>query len=387
VILLARTLGPEKQGIIAILIASQQILTLLFDFGVSSAKTYYVSSGLLDISRAQELELRLISIITFFISVVILLVYFMDLSIFKGIELHNFVLLGITVIISILSGWALSVPLSFQNYDTYNLAMLSQSISYAIVISVTAFLSFLNMDAILVAIIISNIVSMLIARMHCEVLVKPERSIQLRDLVRYGSHNVAADIITMGNYRASYFACNSFLGAAETGIYALSVSLMEKLWVVSQSITTIYLPKLAADSNGGVKSKTIMLWPALLVMAITFMLGLVLLLFIFFFSDAVFGNKYHRLAEVALALFIGIVAWSGVRVIAVQYAAFGMPIINLIVTSFCLLANILQLFFYSNISVNRLAIITSTSYLVALIFIILFSVIYNEKIHFKNRLD
>lgn len=376
-VIIARNLGPEKQGALAILIALQQILVLVFDFGFSSAKTYYIAIGELSIRRAKELETRHIAITTVALSIILVLLHTIDLNMFSEVTASSFVLLGVSVVVLITSGWALIVPLSFQNYDAYNLAMLSQSLSYAILISATSLLSVLNIDFVLISVILSNIVCIVVAQGRYKTGEKICDEVKFTDFIRYGLHNVAADLVTVINYRISYFACNSMLGAGKTGIYALSVSLMEKLWVVSQSLVTIYLPKLAADSMSSDSSHTIKIRPALLVMAATSLLGFIALLFLFFLAETIFGAKYHGLTEIAAALLFGIVAWAGVRVIAVQYSALGMPRVNLLVTSFCLCLNIIQILSSSNMSLVKMAMISSASYITSLIVIIILSARHN----------
>ena len=115
------------------------------------------------------------------------------------------------------------------------------------------------------------------------------------------------------------------------GIYTVGLQLVEKLWLPSQAVSTILLPKLSHQLNdekdGSVAQLTLNI--ARLTLIFTFIIALFFVLLLPFLINILFGIQYSDAIGVALLLLPGILAWTPSRVLANDLAARGFANINL----------------------------------------------------------
>jgi len=69
------------------------------------------------------------------------------------------------------------------------------------------------------------------------------------DLINYGYKGYLGNLAQFLNYRLDMFFVGFFLGAVQVGYYAISVAVVERLWLLPQSIATVLFPKVSSSNE------------------------------------------------------------------------------------------------------------------------------------------
>lgn len=67
----------------------------------------------------------------------------------------------------------------------------------------------------------------------------------LKDCFKIGLINQSAHLITMINFRISYYFLNSLVDSAAVGIYSNAISLIESSWIITRSVALVQYSKIA----------------------------------------------------------------------------------------------------------------------------------------------
>lgn len=160
----------------------------------------------------------------------------------------------------------------------------------------------------------------------------------LREVVRYAAPLYAGNLVQFLNYRLDVFLVAAFVGVREVGLYALAVGLGQLLWIVSNSMATVLLPRVASSSPvEGARQ-------AAQLTRITLFSGLVgvvpLALIASPLVHLVYGQAYAEAVPMLLALLPGVVAFIAVAVPAAYIVGLGHARINVIVSVIGLFATL-----------------------------------------------
>jgi O-antigen/teichoic acid export membrane protein len=149
----------------------------------------------------------------------------------------------------------------------------------------------------------------------------------------------AANLAQFLNYKLDVFVVGYFAGRESVGRYTLAVSLAQLLWLMSSSVASVLLPKVAASSDPDVivdhttRVCRLSLWAtaagalALAVMAIPVI-------------PVVYGEAFRPSIMALLCILPGIVVFSVATVLAAFIAGKGKPQLNLMVSGLSLIVTI-----------------------------------------------
>lgn len=182
----------------------------------------------------------------------------------------------------------------------------------------------------------------------------------------------AANTAQFLNYKLDVFVVGFFAGATSVGRYTLAVSLGQLLWLMSNSVASVLLPKVAAatDVAQSVRHTTrvarLSLW-ATAVCALA--LGLLA-------SQAIpllYGEAFRPSVAALFWLLPGITLFSIVNVLAAYIAGIGKPKLNLLVSSLSLIITIgLDLALIPRFNIVGAAIASTVSYSFSALMLIIF---------------
>ena len=189
--------------------------------------------------------------------------------------------------------------------------------------------------------------------------------------LRYGYKAHLSNILTFVNYRADIFLINLLISPVFAGIYVISVAMSEKLWLISQVVSTVILPKLcelhAEEEVRRQLTPLIARWMLVLVtIAACFfaILGPSMIKFLF-------GNEYLGAAVPFLFLLPGIVLASITKVLANDIAARGRPELNMYTSFVVIIINIVgNLYFIPLWGLFGAAIATTFAYSVQAVLLV-----------------
>lgn len=181
----------------------------------------------------------------------------------------------------------------------------------------------------------------------------------------YGWKAHLSNIITTINYRADLFLVNLLLTPQAAGVYAISVQLAERLSILSQSVSTVLLPRLSAlNAVGGGASRLTQVAARWVILA-SAVLALVVAILVPLGVPLVFGWQYSGAIVPLLILLPGVVLGSGARVLASDIAARGKPHINMYIALVVVAVNIVgNLLLVPRLGIAGASVATTCAYLV-----------------------
>jgi O-antigen/teichoic acid export membrane protein len=198
---------------------------------------------------------------------------------------------------------------------------------------------------LIIANLISQVIVLCITISRLRALLGPKDSDEppvkfFRKTLGYGWKAHLSNILAFVNYKADILLTNFFLGPAAVGIYVIAVALAEKLWIVSQAVSTVILPRLSQLSSEEDKRKRITPMVTRWVLAVTFVCALLLSVIAGPFIALVFGKDYIEALLPLWILLPGIVMTSASRVMANDIAARGRPEFNMYISVVVVVVNL-----------------------------------------------
>lgn len=136
------------------------------------------------------------------------------------------------------------------------------------------------------------------------------------------------------------FLVNGFLNPVAVGFYSIGVALVEKLWLISQSASTVLFPRVAAETDEQRRkdftpmvARTVLWVTALGAIALAFVSHWIVLL--------LYSEAFLPSVRPLQILLLGVVALSVTRVLANDIAGRGRPILNTYVSVATLGSNVI----------------------------------------------
>ncbi|HKR14219.1 MAG TPA: polysaccharide biosynthesis C-terminal domain-containing protein [Pyrinomonadaceae bacterium] len=182
----------------------------------------------------------------------------------------------------------------------------------------------------------------------------------------------AANLAQFLNYKLDVFVVGFFAGTASVGRYTLAVSLGQLLWLMSNSVATVLLPKIAASTDDGVSIRHTARVTRLSVWA-TAICGLALGVLATQAIPLAYGEAFRPSVMALLWLLPGIVLFSIANVLAAYIAGIGKPRLNLLVSGVSLIVTIsLDLLLIPRLNIVGAAIASTVSYSLSALLLIVF---------------
>ncbi len=334
-VLIARILGSKQMGQYTLAILLPTLLSQIITCGLQSINIYAVGRRLLNEKQALYCNIVLLLILSLLTSIILFFaVYFYGGYFFNDMPIH---LLYISIIALLPQTFFTVLPSLIQaieNFKWFNILCVVQPITIFIS-SIIAILLASNVESILNAYIISHWITFFVLLLIVIKLIKPERFPIINFLskfIMYGFRSHLSNIITLLNYRSSLLILGYFTTPITVGIYSVGMQLVEKLWLPSQAVSTVLLPRLSNQLGEGRDTKKISkltLDCARLTFIITILISIVFVLLLPFIIHFLFGTEYSQAFYVVVLLLPGILAWTPSRILANDLAARGFAELNL----------------------------------------------------------
>jgi O-antigen/teichoic acid export membrane protein len=134
------------------------------------------------------------------------------------------------------------------------------------------------------------------------------------------------------NYRMDIYFVNFFLTPVASGLYAVAVKLGERMWLLSQAVSTVIFPRLSALKNSDAKKRDITPIASRIVLLFTGILCLLVASFANYIIPVLFGQEFAKAVLPLLILLPGIAVLASSRIVANDFAARGKPEWNLYIS-------------------------------------------------------
>ena len=249
-VVVARRLGPNGTGEIALLIALLEVLAALFGFGLTSGITYLTSRGdwaAQDAFRESQQAAAVLGLL----GVAVGLGFYAATrdGLFAGIALVSAVL-GIGHLPFTLGRvFTGAIAIARERYEAYAAFELFGT---AVMIGVAVPLTFVwGVNGALAGIFAARVAAFAAATIwavrYGRVAQRPPqaRPGRLREAAAFGSRAWGATLLQLVNYRLDLFLVAAFVSRAETGKYSVALSVTALAWVLPSALETVIFPRTA----------------------------------------------------------------------------------------------------------------------------------------------
>ena len=379
-VLIARSVGPAGKGSLDLIIATAALLAMVLSLSLPQGVTFIVAQGKVATSVIAS-QLVLVSILQAIIAlIVLLLLTFTDyfhlflpnwgLWIVAGVVVYVWIDMLAKFWAAILTG---QQQIAIVNNSEF-VGRVSQFVGLFILVGVLYLtgrqlsVGFLFLVALAAATLINILLLLSLApKFHFS-----RDLTALRGALDFAVPCYAANVAQFLNYKLDVFVVGFFAGAASVGRYTLAVSLGQLLWLMSNSVASVLLPKVAASTDDGgsirhtVRVTRLSLWA-------TAVCGLALAVLATQAIPLLYGEAFRPSVMALVWLLPGIVIFSVANVLAAYIAGIGKPKLNLLVSGISLIVTIsLDLVLIPNLNIVGAAIASTVSYSLSALLLIVF---------------
>jgi O-antigen/teichoic acid export membrane protein len=345
-VIIARVFGPQGNGQYAVALLLPIFLMTFLNLGVAPANVYHLGAGKVTILTALKVSVKLWFILAVFgIGVGFVIVYFGAKIFFPGVEVQLLWLSLLVFPLSLLQGFLVSIFQGLQRFSEYNFVLLVQPVVTLVLIAGGISAGIRQIDYVIVVYIAGIVIAILLSAYYF--VTSKAKNTGLQDdvgytssAVNYGLKSNLSNILAYVNYKADIFLVNYLLGTSSAGIYLVAVQLVERLWLLSGSFSTILLPRLSQLHTEENKRKLITPIICRWVFAITLIGSVFLGILSFPLIRLLFGEAYMDAIVPLLLLLPGILAGSGAKILANDIASRGRPELNMYTAWAVLVINI-----------------------------------------------
>jgi O-antigen/teichoic acid export membrane protein len=330
--IVAQWLGPEGKGTLALALLVPGMLGIFLSGGIGLANVYFAGSRRLDMAAltANSVGITLLVTILGFGVVITLAALGLLQALVPGIPGWIVLVAMLGFPTGLLSGFLSSILQGLQRIVTVNLINLSQGVltlALTLLLVIACKLEILGAVLAPVAAGALSLIILGILLYREGIALTPSWSYPvLRSTLSFGLQGQVGNVLQFFNYRLDIFILNYFLGAANVGIYTISVRLAELLWYLPDAVGFVILPTAAATKSEEMNTFTPRVFRITLGLTA---LGALILAFVgrpvinIVFSPA-FSGAYLPL----LVLLPGVIFLGGAKVLANEIAGRGYPKYN-----------------------------------------------------------
>ncbi|MEO9811126.1 MULTISPECIES: oligosaccharide flippase family protein [Marinobacter] len=344
-VLIARIYGPEGNGVYTVALIFPAMLASFLNLGISPANVYYLGAGKVSPSvawRSSFLIFSAITVLGLFVGSFMIIVF--SEQWFPGVSFPSLWVALLVFPVALLQSIISSFFQGLQNFRKFNSILLLQPFLTLLGIALLMFLGFHEITLLLCAYLLASIVTLIIARFllqpYLSITNYPDFNRYSLTMLNYGYKAHLSNILAFVNYKSDIFLVNMFLGPAGAGIYTIAAQISERLWLLSQAVSTVLLPRLSQLSSDESKRKQLTPLLTRWVLWITCLGGIFLATVAYPLIVWVFGEEFSSAYWALVLLLPGMIAGSASRILANDIAARGRPELNMYTSFIVVVLNI-----------------------------------------------
>ncbi len=351
-VILARALGAEGRGQLAVIMLLPALLSIFLNLGVSPTNIFYISSKSVPTNVAIRTNIYLALFLSCLgVSMSAPLLLFKSNTLFPGSSL-SLLLFGIALFpIMLMDSFLVSIINGQQRFREYAIISLLAPFLYLVALIIFVWVLEVGVIGAVISKLAVSVVSLLVLflffrKYFGQPCSKQEIVNYSKQCFNYGGRTYLSNIMAFVNYRADLFILNLFLIPENLGVYAISVTLAESLWLLSKGISTVLLPKLSELHGDEGKRKMLTPFIARWVFLLTFAAAAVAAIVIPYAIKILYGTEFMPGVTIFRILLIGIVLGAFARVLANDIAARNFPQYNFYTAIAVVLLNVSMNFIF-----------------------------------------
>jgi O-antigen/teichoic acid export membrane protein len=369
-ILIARSIGPGEKGHLDLIIATSTLLVMVLSLSLQAGATFVVARGGVNM-RLLALKLLIFAVLQGLTAGIFLTVlrYADRSSLLIPNTSGNWVIFGVAafVFFEMCGNYLRAMLNGKQQIVQVNKAELIGRFSQVIFLFGMAGALYVAGRTVFVAalfclsVFVTLLIDLLLVKSLYAYLKESTGASSVAPLFAFAVPSYFANLTQFLNYRLDVFIVGYFAGSAALGRYTLAVSLAQLLWLLSNAVAAVLLPKIAADNTAENVVHTARVTRLSLLASLA--AGLALAAFANFALPALYGEAFRPSVAALLYILPGIVAFSVANVLAAYLAGVGKPKLNLFVSATSLVFTVtLDLILIPRMGIIGAAIASTISY-------------------------
>lgn len=335
-------------GAYSLTILIPQFLISIFNLGLPSSLVFFISSkrhtvgaSIYWVNRFFKLFLPMV------LTVVAALLYFFHRSWFPDLSLLLIVLAIACIPFMLVQVVQLSIFQALEDFKRFNFLTLAQPITFLLTIGVLLILNIMEPPWVVAAFLGSQICVWLVTKINLQKIVLPPSEEDknqhglLKESLSYGVKAYFANISSMISYRADLYLVGLLTNVSSAGVYAIALQISERLFIVSQAVSTVLLPRLSGSNDDPAYQTLLTSTIAKWTFFVTVVAGLVLFLLTKLLLVPLFGEGYRESLQPMLVLIFACSFSGYARVVANALAAKNKPEWNLYIGLIAAVTNVL----------------------------------------------
>lgn len=345
-VIIARVLGPKGTGVYSLVTLLPTMLMTLLNFGVGSSSVYFVGKkrfALGDILKTNTVSGIFLSLVSIIIGLILVL-FFSD-KFFKGVPHSYLYFMLVLMPIIMLNEFYICIFQGVQDFKSYNTLALVRQIAALLFLVVFTFAINLGLSGTVYSFVVGVLAQFILTfyyfkkRTQIGLTTGQYSKPYFIESFKYGYKAHFSNILSFVNYRADMFVISAFLNTTEVGIYSTAVNIAERLWIVSQSISSVLFPAVSSlDDEENKNNLTCMISRNVLFFSI--LGGILFYLLCNIVIMFLYGHKYDESVIVLKVLLPGIIFFSVDRILSNDLAGRGKPELNMYVSIFTVISNL-----------------------------------------------
>lgn len=367
--IIARTLGVEGQGKYALVVLLPNVLYTIFNMGIAPATVYYIGKKKFALENVFNMNLLLalvLSLVTIIVG--ILFIVFFHEQFYESVPLQAMYMILCVLPFLFLNKNLQVIFQGREQFEKFNIVVILNQAG--LLLFSTLFLLVLDFE--LVGALLAFILTQILMLLGVFYFLRTEFQLRLssgsisidylKASIVYGMKGHLSNILAFINYRIDLFIIAYFLNDAAVGLYSIAVSIVERIWIVSQSVSAVLFARVS-NLNTDQERANFTAIVSRNVMFISLLAGGFLFFLGGWIITTLFGEAYTDSITPFLYLIPGVVLLSYARILSHFFAGIGRPEINTYVASFTTLLNIsLNIYLVPKFGVKGAAIATSITY-------------------------
>ena len=344
-IIIARVLGSSGQGKYTLAILLPNLLYTLLNSGLSVSTVFYLGQKKYSDSQIYSTNLftsLLLSIASIFIGLII--IFFFKDYFFESLTVK---LLLYTLLIIPLLFTQKNIQTIFQgkeDFEKFNMIIILNQLGLLLFAILFVLILDMGVFGAILSFFMSQFLMLLASfyflKTYYNLLIPNQVSINyVKDSFIFGLKGHVSNILSFINYRIDIFIIAYFLDDIAVGLYSVAVLISERIWLVSQAVSSVLFARVANLSDDSERNRFTSL-ASRNTLLITLVGGLILALISHWFINLFFGESYSESVIPFLYLIPGVVIFSMSKVLANDFIGRGYPQINTYIAFVTALCNL-----------------------------------------------
>ncbi|MEW5825450.1 MAG: oligosaccharide flippase family protein [Candidatus Bipolaricaulota bacterium] len=342
--ILARGLGPEGRGIYTLALLIPTMAVTFAQLGVATSTTYHVAKRTHTVGQVLSSNMLLALLLGAGggVGAALVVAFFRD-AVVPGVPFRLLAVGLLLIPLELVLAYTESILQGLEEFVRYNAVQLLRPLLFiGALLAVFAWLPATPEPVIwltlLVLVLTDAVVLGFVLKETKGWVWHPSRA-YIRASLSFGARSHLGGIMTFLYLRVDMLLLNGMAGAAAVGYYAVAVSIVEKLAMLSQAVGVVLLPRAAADGRLPLReSLTPVLFRA--VLTVTALAGVLLWYLARSLVLTLYGSDFADTIQPLQYLLPGIVALAGARVLGNEILGRGHPLVNTVSSGIALAINV-----------------------------------------------